>query len=276
MGESAAMKTSLSMSCLRVLAVMSSASLLGGYVWFTQRNAQSAPVTEMPQEAKVTVGECEGFINYGKPIDPVTQVTVPPSSSTVILSTKNISQPIFSTRKVEGAIQMMKPDVAGGADPFAPTGVPPSAEGSHKEATSPPSQVVMPGSKRSTSIVTPDQIDGLLQKTSDSSASQAMMPGSKAGVLKLPIAGQTPAVSEKAAGAIPAKRATMMPGSKSYGDMMLLPETRSENPAAKANNPKAAAPPSPPQGALMPDSKAPLLRMPSPTPAQPSPAKTKP
>lgn len=96
------MKPYLPVVLLRVLAVTSSLSLLGGYVWFTQRKAQPSapPAALVAGEVEApTVEEVEAFIN---PTGTGAAGTAEPA--TVMLSSKNISQPVFSTRRVKEAV----------------------------------------------------------------------------------------------------------------------------------------------------------------------------
>jgi hypothetical protein len=237
------MKGSIAVFFLRGLAVMFSASLLGSYVWFSQRKAQPVAVTP--------VEEFEGFINYGTPIE----ATAPDASGeprTIILGTKNINQPIFSTRKVQEAVEGLKSAPGappGSVDPFAPAAPSPEAppttpwmmsgSKSFGGATTivagqlelpsivlTPSQVVeartkamMPGSKRSSGVITPDSIDDLLAGLEPPSASPAVMPGSKISRVFLAAAAQ----SKKPA--TPEKPKLMMPGSKSYPVALSLPSS---------------------------------------------------
>lgn len=97
---------------LQAAALLFSLSLFIGYLWSTQRQSGLPSIAAFPAAAagqdqiehhadgsfSITFGsetlrELEGFINYGKPISP--------GSPTPLLmpGSKNISQPVFSTRK---------------------------------------------------------------------------------------------------------------------------------------------------------------------------------
>jgi hypothetical protein len=90
--------------------------LLGWYVQFMHRSANPVPtVTEagaLDLEMAPEVGEFEGFINY-VPIE-VGSTNAAGQPTTVILSSKNISQPIFKTRSVE-----VKPTILNGSKVFS-------------------------------------------------------------------------------------------------------------------------------------------------------------
>lgn len=117
------MKRSLFMNCLRVLAVASSVSLLGGYVWFTQRKAQLSAATTEPAGVK-------GDSPFEVSIATASQ-TAEGEPVTVMLSSKNISQPIFSSRavkEVDEGVAMERQHAPESPSP-APAPVPPSGHG---------------------------------------------------------------------------------------------------------------------------------------------------
>jgi hypothetical protein len=221
---------------LRVLALASSLSMLGGYVWFSQRKAQSsvpatvpatataeAPLAPNPIGVETTVIDADG-----KPV-------------TIILGTKSINQPIFSTRQIENAAKSLtapapaevtKPSVylLSGSKSFtgAATIVADQLQ-LGKTSQSPQlaveagrlltpeelekakSRAMMPGSKRSSGVITPDSIDDLLLSSGvvpepaktpipnqESQASpKSIMPGSKSGPIELipPVTKTPPAQS---------------------------------------------------------------------------------
>lgn len=80
----------------KTLAVLSALTLAGFYVWTTQKKATDDHTIDLNLQAEVQ--EFEGFINYGSPIKTEgTDALGRPT--TIILGTKSIPQPVFSTRK---------------------------------------------------------------------------------------------------------------------------------------------------------------------------------
>lgn len=209
------MKHRLVLLGLRVLAVAFSVSLLGGYVWFTQRKAQ--PPVMLPSEE---------FVHYGEPVEAAVQDAAG-HPQTVMLGTKSFSQPIFSTRKVEEAAKSVQPPASKlmmpgsksftgavtvvasqlqmetSAEPASPTSkvvVMPRAGGGNGTVVpgtideriadaqikpAPRSVVVMPGSKISRVFI--QNTASPKKPSTESGKPRAMMPGSKSGALELEV-----------------------------------------------------------------------------------------
>ncbi len=89
----------------KILAVVSALTLAAFYVWFSQKSAN--PEEEVLSSDGYTIDlnlapevkEFEGFINYDSPIVP-NGVDEQGRPVQIILGTKSIHQPVFSTRKV--------------------------------------------------------------------------------------------------------------------------------------------------------------------------------
>ena len=109
---------------LQVAAIVSALSIVGSYVAWSQHQAnQRAKLKKQQTEqalaakAEAQAVSFEGFVNYGSPI-----VT----ADGLALSSKSISNPIFSTRRVDEnqAPDVSAPDLIGGSKPWAHAIVP--------------------------------------------------------------------------------------------------------------------------------------------------------
>jgi hypothetical protein len=101
--------------------------LLGFYVRYMHRSAnpEPAPAEEdyaIDLNVEIAPSEFEGFINYGQPIQTTGISALIDSSyvdssgkpTTVILSSKSISQPVFATRKIKTQAPVSEPEVFNG------------------------------------------------------------------------------------------------------------------------------------------------------------------
>lgn len=80
----------------KILAVISALTLAGFYVWNTQKTANDGYTIDLNLEPEVK--DFEGFIKYGTPIQTEgTDALGKPV--TIMLGSKSIPQPVFSTRK---------------------------------------------------------------------------------------------------------------------------------------------------------------------------------
>jgi hypothetical protein len=109
---------SIALVLAKSLAVCSAIGLASFYIWHTHRTANDEVYT-IDLNLAPEVNEFEGFNNYGSPIDS-TRTDKLGNPTTIILGTKSIPHPVFSTLKPVPPAQS-DPNLA--IDPFSSTAV---------------------------------------------------------------------------------------------------------------------------------------------------------